>query len=423
MKLNLGCGKVYKPGYVNIDSSDSSVADENWDVLDLPLKDSSVDLIEADQLVEHFDWVNIRYLFAEWWRVLRKGGKLIIETPDLLGTFRRLKKAQGEAFLVESQWMFGIDTRGQRHGMVFKEKELKGMLMSSGFTDIESLPQSTYIGEPGLRLECTKVKAEGRRKVETLFRKRVRKVYKGDSYLLIPIEDLMKDLIFSLTIDGEPREPIFTKNFFKAAVVDPVVPEHLLLAMKACRKSVEMPDELMDALTFMNDEQIKCRSFSLWMKRRKGADVRRSFQEFIEDLSSRLRLNLMSTGDPGPELQYLLSLEPEDIRMLDLRIMADRAKEWSNMGIRAFHEGMLDEAKDLFDRSLSAIPSNPIAHWNLARINYKTGNISDALKGFDKAIKLLSDRSLIKEAKREQEMMRRGGIEMETVGPRSETFV
>ena len=423
MKLNIGCGKVYKPAYINIDLSDSSVADEKWDVMDLPLRDSSVDLIEADQIIEHFDWVNIRYLLAECLRVLRKGGKLIIETPDLIGTFKRLKKAQGEEFLLGSQWMFGIDTSGQRHGMVFKEKELKGFLISSGFDDVEFLPQTTYLTEPGLRVQCTKVKDEGRRKVESLFRKRVRKIRNGDSYLLIPIEDIVKDLFFSLTIDGEPREPLFTENFFKAAVADPEVPGQLILAMKAYRKGLEMTDDLSEALTFINDEQVKCRSFSLWMKRRKGVDVRRSFQEFMVDLSSKLRSNLMSSDDQRSELQYLLSLEPEDILMMDIRIIADRAKEWSNMGIRSFHEGGIDEAKDLFERSLSAIPSNPIAHWNLARINYREGKIADALKGFDEAITLLSDRSLIKEARREQELMRRGSMDIDTIKPRSETLV
>ncbi len=422
MKLNIGCGKVYKPGFVNIDLSDSSVADENWDVMDLPLRDSSVDLIEADQLIEHFDWVNLRYLLAECWRVLRKGGKLIIETPDLLGTFKRLKKAHGDEFLVGSQWMFGIDTEGQRHGMVFKEKELKGFLISSGFDDVEFLPQATYLTEPGLRVQCTKVKAEGRRKVESLFRKRVRKIRNGDSYLLIPIEDLVKDLYFSLTIYGEPREPLFTENFFRAAVADPEVPRQLILAMKAYGKGSELTDDLLEALSFIDDEQIKCRSFSLWMKRRKGVDVRRSFQEFMVELSSKLRSNLMSL-DRRSELQYLLSLEPEDISMMDLRIISDRAKEWSNMGIRAFHEGGIDEAKYLFERSLSAIPSNPIAHWNLARINYREGRIADALKGFDKVIQLLTERSLTKEARREQELMRRGSMDIDTIGPRSETLV
>ena len=420
MKLNLGCGKVYKPGYVNIDSSDTSVADENWDIIDLPLKDAAVDLIEADQVIEHFDWVNIRYLFAECWRVLRPNGRLILETPDLLGTMKKLKRSQGEEFLVESQWLFGIGTKGQRHGMVFKPRELQGMLISSGFEDVEFPPQKTYLSEPGLRVECHKGKGEGRRKVETLFRKRVRKVFKGDSYMLIPIEDHMNELYFSLTVDGEPREPIFTENLFRAAVADPEVPGQLLLSMKAYMKGREMTDELMDALRFIHEEEIKGRVFSLWMKRRKGADVRKSFETFVTDISSKMRSGLLTSPDPRKELLYMLSLQPEDIRMLDFRIISDKAREWSNQGIKEFYEGNLETATELIEKSISVIPNNPLAHWNMSRILYKQDRKPEALKRFDRVIKLLTDKDLTREAKKEQEMMRKGALDPDSLGPRSE---
>jgi predicted SAM-dependent methyltransferase len=423
MKLNLGCGKTYKPGYLNVDSCDTSVADRNWDILDLQLKDESADLIEVDQVIEHFDWVNVRYLLAEFWRVLKSGGSLIIETPDLLGSMKKLKKAQGEEFLIGSQWLFGIGTKGQRHGMVFKDKELKGMLMGSGFEDIEFHPQKTYPSEPGLRVECRKGKSEGRRKVETLFRKRVRKVYDGDSYLLIPVEDHMNELYFSLTVDGEPREPIFTENLFKAALADPEVPGQLLLSMKAYRKGIEMTDELMDALRFMHEEQMKGRAFTLWMKRRKGPDVRKSFERFFSETSEKMRYSLLRSTEPRKDLLYILSLQPTDLRMLDFRIISDRAKEWSNQGIRSFHNKDIDSAKEHMERALAVINTNPITHWNIARILYVQDKRADALKRMDRVIKLLTDKELAREAKREQEMMRRGALDPESLGPKAEIFV
>ncbi len=423
MKLNLGCGKVYKPGYINIDSGDRSVADEFWNIMDLPLKDASVDLVEADQVIEHFDWVNVRYLLAECWRVLKPNGRLILETPDLLGTMKKLKRTQGEEFLIGSQWLFGIGTKGQRHGMVFKEKELQGMLISSGFEDVEFSPQRTHLYEPGLHLECHKGKGEGRRKVETLFRKRVRAVFKGDSYLLIPIEDHMNELFFSLTVDGEPREPIFTENIFRAALADPEIPGQLILSMKAYRKGMEMADELMEAMRFIHDEQIKGRAFSLWMKRKKGADVRKSFEDFIIDLSDKLRDAILRSQDPKKELVYLLSLQPEDIRLLDFRMISDKAREWSNQGIKAFNKGEMDEAMTNLERSINVIPNNPITHWNIARLLYRKGSRSEALKRFDKINKLLTDKDLLRETKKEQDLMRKGAIDPETIGPRSEVHV
>jgi hypothetical protein len=241
--------------------------------------------------------------------------------------------------------------------------------------------------------------------------------------MLLPIEDLMNHLYFSLTVDGEPREPVFTENFFTAAISDPEVPGQLLVAMKSCGKGLEMTDDLMEVLKFIHDEQIKCRSFSLWMKRRKGADIGVSFRRFIDELSSKLRSNLLSGENPRLELQYLLSLEPTDIRLMDLRIITDKAREWLNQGIKKYHEGSLDQARALLEMSNSTIPSNPFGTWNLARISYVQGNKQDALKMMDQTMKFLGSRELIKEAKREQELMRRGTLDKTALGPRAEDHV
>lgn len=76
MKLNLGCGLAYRPGCLNIDSSERSVADVVADVSELPHGDNTVDEIEAMQLIEYFDLVHCRYVLAEWYRVLVPSGRL-----------------------------------------------------------------------------------------------------------------------------------------------------------------------------------------------------------------------------------------------------------------------------------------------------------------------------------------------------------
>ena len=83
IKLNLGCGSVYKPSYINIDKFDNSVADKICDIGDLPFKSNSVELIEASQVIEHFDYVHCKYILSEWFRVLKPRGVMIMETPEL----------------------------------------------------------------------------------------------------------------------------------------------------------------------------------------------------------------------------------------------------------------------------------------------------------------------------------------------------
>ena len=79
-KLNLGCGKLHKKGYINCDIKEP--ADEVFDVTKgLPFEDSSCSLIEADNLLEH---IGDEFIFVmnECHRVLEHGGKLWIKVPD-----------------------------------------------------------------------------------------------------------------------------------------------------------------------------------------------------------------------------------------------------------------------------------------------------------------------------------------------------
>jgi len=90
MKLNLGCGGVYLPGFVNIDkvSWGPRGADIIADVLDLNMyEDGTVDHIHTYGLLEHIaPWDTMRAL-TEWLRVLRPGGTIHIEVPDLYKVF------------------------------------------------------------------------------------------------------------------------------------------------------------------------------------------------------------------------------------------------------------------------------------------------------------------------------------------------
>lgn len=83
MKLHLGCGKRYKEGYVNIDAK-SQKADLLWDKLNaLPYEHNSVSEIMAIHLFEHIWPSEAREHVRHWYSLLKPGGKLILEMPDL----------------------------------------------------------------------------------------------------------------------------------------------------------------------------------------------------------------------------------------------------------------------------------------------------------------------------------------------------
>lgn len=80
--LNIGCGKVKLPGFVNIDLEPG--ADIQCDVTQgLPFADATVDGIYSEHFIEHLGQKDIIAFLRECRRVLKPGGRVRIATPDL----------------------------------------------------------------------------------------------------------------------------------------------------------------------------------------------------------------------------------------------------------------------------------------------------------------------------------------------------
>jgi predicted SAM-dependent methyltransferase len=85
MRLNLGSGSAPIPGFTNVDVlPDAPGVDLVADLSQpLPLEDGSVDLIYASHVLEHFSTAEVPVLLADWRRVLKDGGELLVAVPDL----------------------------------------------------------------------------------------------------------------------------------------------------------------------------------------------------------------------------------------------------------------------------------------------------------------------------------------------------
>ena len=79
MKLNIGAGQTYMPGFTNIDISDKADVTLDLGKDKLPFDDSSVDLIFSYHTLEHVQ----DYLFAlsEIYRILKHGGHFLVGLP------------------------------------------------------------------------------------------------------------------------------------------------------------------------------------------------------------------------------------------------------------------------------------------------------------------------------------------------------
>lgn len=92
-KLNLGCGDKVLDGYVNVDTAPSRKGiepDVLADLRQLPFDPESADEILAVHVIEHFYLWETRDLLSHWKSILRPGGALILECPNLLTAARSL---------------------------------------------------------------------------------------------------------------------------------------------------------------------------------------------------------------------------------------------------------------------------------------------------------------------------------------------
>lgn len=90
LRLHLGCGQVYLPGYLNIDYppgehsvQQESKADLHADILQLDYPAHSIQEVRAHHVFEHFQRPVALALLVRWYQWLAPGGILRLETPDL----------------------------------------------------------------------------------------------------------------------------------------------------------------------------------------------------------------------------------------------------------------------------------------------------------------------------------------------------
>jgi predicted SAM-dependent methyltransferase len=161
MKLNLGCGGDILPGYINADLFNKS-ADIIFDAKKIPFKENCMDEILSFHLIEHFDFREAFNVLKEWHRVLKFGGKLILETPDFLHSCESFVKANEQERVNLYGHFFAMPwIDGQVHKFLYTESQLQWTLSESGFKDIKRVnPTSKYVGSNPkdlyLKMECIK---------------------------------------------------------------------------------------------------------------------------------------------------------------------------------------------------------------------------------------------------------------------------
>ncbi len=89
-KLNLGCGKDYRQGWVNLDAVISVHPDVVHDISKpLPFKDQNFDFVLAQDILEHFTKEEVVLVIGEIARILKVGGQLEVRVPNVTDIVNR----------------------------------------------------------------------------------------------------------------------------------------------------------------------------------------------------------------------------------------------------------------------------------------------------------------------------------------------
>lgn len=152
MKLNLFAGRHVLDGWVNVDVVPSPKAPRPPDILanalSIPLPDACADELMAIHGFEHlYLWEAPRAL-AEWHRLLKPGGRLVLEMPDVLKCAKNLiKLIEGsDEKALNSQAMHGLygDPSKEDPWMIHRwgwtPKTIRPVLKRAGFDSFKEPP-------------------------------------------------------------------------------------------------------------------------------------------------------------------------------------------------------------------------------------------------------------------------------------------
>jgi SAM-dependent methyltransferase len=143
VRLNLGCGgHLLSYGFINIDRQwVGPVSDGGADTLrfqqhnllkGIPYEDNSVDYIVCHHFLEHLTYEQGRSLLLEVARVLKKGGRISLVTPDFAWLVSQYRSNVGTLEQTANLMLFCEGPDGDKHRSAYDRVLLTRLAWESG---------------------------------------------------------------------------------------------------------------------------------------------------------------------------------------------------------------------------------------------------------------------------------------------------
>lgn len=135
MRLHIGSGKVYLPGWVNLDIVSTVIADVHANALAIPYPQESFEIIYASHVLEHFSRHLTLAALTHWRSLLKPGGILRLAVPNFAAIVEQYIQT-GNVEEVMGLLYGGQQTMANAHLVVFDHHSLGEALWQVGFHDI-----------------------------------------------------------------------------------------------------------------------------------------------------------------------------------------------------------------------------------------------------------------------------------------------
>ena len=160
-RLNLGCGDKILPDYINVDVAESRRSLKPDVLCDLrkltPFEDDTIDEILSVDVVEHFWRWEVVDILKEWRRVLKPGGVMILECPNLISACQELLQNAEHATGPgpegqRSMWVLYGDPAWKdplmNHRWGYSPASLAQVMHEAGFLNLRQEPSQFKLREP-----------------------------------------------------------------------------------------------------------------------------------------------------------------------------------------------------------------------------------------------------------------------------------
>lgn len=168
MKINFACGNKILKGFVNIDAEFRQGVDLFYQMefdasgllkTEIPLERESASLLQAMHFIEHVYQWEAKFVIFEFRRLLKPGGKLILELPNLFKACQNFVRGDTEQ---NSLWpIYGNHHEFDPlmcHKFGYTPNSIEALLRKCGMRDIQILPPQTHGKRKNrdMRVECIK---------------------------------------------------------------------------------------------------------------------------------------------------------------------------------------------------------------------------------------------------------------------------